>query len=290
MLMSSNYVWTPVGADSTELEEFLSLRPGIPDYMRESVIGWIRDGKYNHEYSDLEFLRRFQNTAKMNLGIKASRRSTYDNLSEFLSKLDQVKFINLIHFMLSEINVPPNGRTHHRAEALEKTLATGGASYKVGMVGGRYGLIERVPAAVAQTVEEVISSSGKASELLSKAWEMAFGINKSPSHAYSNAVKATEVFSCRLFSPNDKSATLGKDIHVLRSGEKNFQFVMQGSRNNTSTHHLLSMMELLWHSQTDRHGEEDYSNVTVEEAQAAVLLASTLVGWFSQGLVSRINS
>lgn len=32
------------------------------------------------------------------------------------------------------------------------------------------------------------------------------------------------------------------------------------------------MMQLLWHSQTDRHGSEDYADVTVEGAQAAVPL------------------
>lgn len=287
--MASDYVWTPVGASSAEIEEFLSLRPGIPVYMRESIIEWMRNGRYNHEYSDLSFLRRFQTASKIYLGIKANKSARYDKLCDFLSELKDYDFVNLVHFMLSEISVNLNGRLPHRVQSLENILASGGSSYTVGMVGGRYGLTERIPAAVADTVEEVISSSGKASELLSKAWEMAFGVNKSPSHAYSNAVKATEVFSCPLFSPKDKVATLGKDIRVLRNGEEKFHFAMQGPKNSTSTQHLLSMMELLWHSQTDRHGEADYTSVTIEEAQAAVLLSSTLVGWFSKGLVTRKN-
>lgn len=289
MLMTSNYVWSPVGASSEEIKNFLSLRPGIPDYMRESVIEWIREGKQNYHMSDLGFLRRFQTVSKMNMGIKAGQQADYGELSQYLSGVEETKFVNLIHFMLSEVSVYTSGRMNPRAESLEGVLSEGGSSYSVGIVGERYGLVERIPGAVADTVEEVISSSGKASELLSRAWEMAFGLNKSPSHAYSNAVKATEVFSCPLFSPKDKVATLGKDIHVLRNGEANFNFAMQGSKNNASTQHLLSMMELLWHSQSDRHGEADYASVTIEEAQAAVLLSSTLVGWFSKGLVSRKN-
>jgi hypothetical protein len=46
-------------------------------------------------------------------------------------------------------------------------------------------------------------------------------------------------------------------------------------------------MKLLWHSHSDRHGHGDYVGVTAEESQAAVLLASTLVGWFAKGLVTK---
>lgn len=283
--MTSEYVWTPLGASSAEIAEFVTLRPGIPEYMRESVIGWIRNGKHDSEYTGLDFLVRFQTSAKTNLRVTAGATHSYADLSKFLRKMGPRDFANLVHFLLSEQGTYANNA---RVTELKEILSAGGSSYTVGMVQGRYGLLERVPAAVADIVEEVISSAGKASSLLSSAWEKAFGMNKNPSHAYSDAVKAVEVLSCPLFSPNDRLATLGKDINVLRNGEANFKFVMPGSQHTTAVQHVVSMMQLLWHSQTDRHGEENYAGVSEEEAQAAVLLASTLVGWFSKGMVKKV--
>lgn len=284
--MTSPYVWTPLGASADEMTEFLTLRPGIPDYMRESLISWIRYGEVSAGVASTTFLLKFQTAAKTNLGIIGNRLSN-ETLGKLLRRMDPETFANLVHFMLSETSGAITGRLSPRAQTVEDVLSSGGSSYSVGINRGRYGLVERVPAAVADTVEEVISSSGKASSLLSSAWDQAFGMNKNPSHAYSDAVKAVEVYSSPLFSPNDKLSTLGKDLNVLRNGEANFEFAMTGSQHTTAIGHVVSMMQLLWHSQTDRHGEENYVGVSVAEAQAAVLLASTLVGWFSKGMVAR---
>ncbi len=137
-------------------------------------------------------------------------------------------------------------------------------------------------------VQDTLSSADKASELLRSAWESAFGVNPKPSHAYYDAVRSVEVLSCPLISPNDGNATLGKDINVLRSGANKWQFAMSGSRTSSPVEHVISMMQLLWHSQTDRHGRADYEDVSLAESQAAVLLASTLVGWLSKGMLTRI--
>lgn len=289
MPMNTDYVFTPLGASPDEIAEFVTLRPGIPDYMRESVIAWRQHGRAGYNLADVGFLVRFQTAAKTNLGIKADLTIDNDGLNAYLRNMDHDVFANLIHFVLSELFVSPGGTgsSNDRVRQLEAILSTGGSSYTVGKVQSRYGLVERVPAAVADTVEEVISSSGKASSLLSKAWEQAFGMNKNPSHAYYDAVKAVEVLSCPIFSPKDGNATLGKDINVLRNNAGKFEFVMPDSKHNTSLEHVVSMMQLLWHSHTDRHGSGDYEDVTVDQAQAAVLLSSTLVGWLSKGMISR---
>lgn len=52
---------------------------------------------------------------------------------------------------------------------------------------------------------------------------------------------------------------------------------------------VLGMMRLLWHGQHDRHGGQPSApgNVSYEEANVAILMAVTLVGWFDAGLVAR---
>lgn len=284
--MTSDYVWTPLGASSDELTEFLTLRPGIPTYMREPIIQWVIGGAAKtsggHFYTT-GFLLRFQTVSKTNLSIEGTAING-SNLQALLRAFPDHTLANLVHFVLSEVSVPLHGQNTVRTSSVEDILSSGGSSYTVGLIQGRFGLMDRVPAAVADTVEDVISSAGKASSLLSSAWEQAFGMNKNPSHSYYDAVRAVEVLSVPIFSPNDKLGTLGKDINVLRNDQSGkFTFVMHGG----STEHVLAMMKLLWHSHTDRHGHADYAGVTAEEAQAAVLLASTLIGWFAKGMVTK---
>jgi hypothetical protein len=54
---------------------------------------------------------------------------------------------------------------------------------------------------------------------------------------------------------------------------------------------LLGMLRMLWVGQYDRHGGLPVSplpdDVTQDEAEAAVMLAVTLVGWFETGKVQQ---
>jgi hypothetical protein len=51
---------------------------------------------------------------------------------------------------------------------------------------------------------------------------------------------------------------------------------------------VISAMATLWDGQTDRHaGNRPTVPITQEAAQAAVLLAATLVHWFATGAISR---
>lgn len=54
---------------------------------------------------------------------------------------------------------------------------------------------------------------------------------------------------------------------------------------------VIGMTRMLWHGQHDRHGGQPSApgNVSLDEAKIAVGLATTLVDWFSAGLVSRSN-
>ncbi|KLU10628.1 hypothetical protein ABL57_05660 [Kocuria sp. SM24M-10] len=176
-----------------------------------------------------------------------------------------------------------------RVTHLGRILHTAGSGWGIGERQGRFALELRVPAGVLHTVDHVLSNQDKASSMLRSAWEKAYGVSPSPSDAYHDAVKAVEIVGAPLVSPNSDRATLGTIFRDLNDQESKgiWEFVMVGSKSTSALQHLISTMKLLWHSQSDRHGSEDYKDVTVEEAQAAVLLASTLVGWLSQGALRR---
>lgn len=126
---------------------------------------------------------------------------------------------------------PQRGWEPNRIEELRALLSAAGARYTVDFVSTRYGLVERLPSGVVAVERAVVSSSARASDLLQRAWNAAYGVHPSPSYAYYDAVRAVEIFSSPLISPKDSSSTLGKDINVLRNKPEAWTFAMAGSSN-----------------------------------------------------------
>lgn len=277
--------WTPLGATEEELETFLTLREGLPDYMMEAVIGWIRARKANERgYVSWGFLIDFQTASKTPLGVPDGTRSGFTDLAAFLRKLRPQTMANLLDFILGTI--PLKGYDGWIGP-LEKVLATGGSSWAVGVRGGRNGLVARMPSSVVDVVAAVTSASDRAGVKLAQAWDKAYGPDAEPTDAYVAAIRAVEILICPLVSPKSDRATLGTVIRDLRNQGGSWSFAMKhGDGTDTSTE-VVAVLQLLWKGQNDRHGSGDYADVTIEEAQAAVLLASTIVGWLAKGMLRR---
>ncbi len=281
-------MWTPPGASATELEAFLALRKGLPSHANESIHRWLVENRSENEYMKWSFMLEFQQAARVDLGVRAADLARVSDVLQVFRKLSETHRTWLVDFELSKMSVSrPGYADPKRVQDLRKILRDSGSSWTVKGVRQRYRLVEELPGAVFDIVESTLSSADKSSELLRSAWDAAFGVNPRPSHAYYDAVRSVEVISCPLISPKDLNATLGKDINVLRNSPQKWRFAMAGSKDSSSVDSVLKMMQLLWHSQTDRHGRADYEDVTLEEAQAAVLLASTLVAWLAKGMLSR---
>ncbi|MEV4601805.1 hypothetical protein AB0K15_30925 [Amycolatopsis sp. NPDC049253] len=233
----------------------------------------------------------FQQSIRVDLGFLAAQFTTISDAYKVFRQLSDTHLTWLVDFELSRITaIQGNSRAPQRVQDVEKILRDSGSSWTVKAIQGRYRLVEVLPSAVLDVVESTLSVNGKSSEMLRSAWNFAFGVNPSPSHAYFDAVRSVEILSCPLISPRDTTATLGKDISVLRTSLHKWRFAMADSKGGTSVDKVVSMMQLLWHSQTDRHGRGDYEDVSLEEAQSAVLLASTLVGWLAKGMLRRVES
>lgn len=276
--------WTPLGASEEEVEEFLALREGLPPYLYESVIRWIRARKSSERYANWEFLVEFQEASRMSLGVSTGTYTHFDELADFLRTLSAEKLANLLDFMLGTL---PSHRAEEAAEELEKSLATGGSSWAVGVRGGRRGLIARMPASVVDVVASVTSISDRAGAKLSQAWDKAYGPDAQPTDAYVAAVRAVEILICPLVSPNNDRATLGTAIRDLRNQGGSWTFAMKHGDGTDTSVEVVGILQLLWKGQNDRHGSGEYADVTIEEAQAAVLLASTVVGWLAKGMLRR---
>ena len=164
------------------------LREGLPGYLYESLIGWVRKQKAPQtDWVSWSFLVDFQTASKSFLGVTAGTHSTFAPLADFLRKMPSEKFANLLDYMLASVSSYP-----HAISELEQILATGGSSWSVGMRGGRIGLVARMPSSVVDVVAEVTSASDRAGVKLAQAWDKAFGPNAQPSDAYVAAVRAVK--------------------------------------------------------------------------------------------------
>ncbi|MGH8984178.1 MAG: hypothetical protein ACRDY6_09945 [Acidimicrobiia bacterium] len=177
-----------------------------------------------------------------------------------------------------------------RLTGLERILAEGGSAWRLAVYSSppRGGLERRVDEAVTTAARETMSASGRAGQYLAQAWNEAYGRDPSPGEAYRHAVRAVEVAAIPVVIPNDGSATLGKVITAMRDAPQKWSATLSPSDGSDPVEVVRGMCELLWRSQWDRHGVPDASvpfDVSSEEAEAAVHLATTLVQWFTGGTV-----
>jgi hypothetical protein len=278
-----------------EVQDFIAVKEGIPHYAVPELLAIIIPPS-SHGIKVLipsKFLK-FQTVSHQDIGIAGTgvmaRSDLYAHILSLVTRSSKGQTIlaDLVQFELMELGLLDGSRYQREAsQKIDRILRNAGSSFTVGRINNRYGLVHRIPAATIEISEHIISSAVKASDLLRRAWDNAFGRDPKPSHAYSDAVRAVEVYSCPLVSPKDVNATLGKDINVLKNAPHKWEFTMSGAGQQSSVEPVLAMMQLLWHSQDDRHGGAEYADVSVDQAQAAVLLASTLVGWFDRGFLTR---
>lgn len=179
----------------------------------------------------------------------------------------------------------------HR-QPLQRLLDDGRSSYTI-RPDGR-GLVRRVDATVTALVNTAARGAaeqpdrGSASTHLRRAFDAAHALHPDPVRAYSESIKAVESAAHATLEPNNRNATLGTMLGVLRNQRHRLIVVLAGTTGTEGLQTVESMMRLLWTGHTSRHGNlQTTRDETAEEAQMAVFLAASLVQWFSTGAVYR---
>lgn len=150
------------------------------------------------------------------------------------------------------------------------------------MRNGVPGLEERVSQGVQDAADAVMSSSQSAGAILSEAWHAAFGRSPDAEEAYEKAIKAVEEAGAHIVTPNNKKATLGTMVRDMKA-QKDWRLELPSPDADVP----VTMAEALWIGQESRHGGNGYRKPTQAEAEAAVLLAVSLVHWFASGALAR---
>ena len=260
---------------------------GVPPWLAAPLEQWLR-----RQFSDygsgpvlqtleqvLVFAARLRLTTPIDTGRSAW---ALDSLVD-AAKQDDETFLDLIDLLLEvaeEIDV----------RSLATTLDLGGSSWEVCRCEDGTAMLEdRVSDAARQSFGEAISSGSSAAHALASAWSAAYGRNKDPKEAYSEAITAVEAALQPIVLPADKSATLGKIIGQLKSSDK-YGFRIEPNPPNgkpaDAVGMISTMAQVLWQGQQGRHGEGGDGpgpRNTIEQSQDAVHLATTLVQWSESG-------
>ncbi|MCS6548318.1 hypothetical protein NYS50_10540 [Curtobacterium flaccumfaciens pv. flaccumfaciens] len=275
----SEEAWRPViptGREDALVEEF-------PGYLREAVFGWLQ-GVLGAEkgYVQAQRFVEFQNDAHVDIGFKSGGLLEWrPNVLNRLRSLDDATFTNLLDHRLS-VSYFPNSDIH----PLERILSNGGSAWTVIRWNrSKARLTARVPAGVRSAVSGVLGASDAASKKLQEAWIDAYGAGPRASAAYSHAVVAVETAALSVISTGHPEPTLGNVISVLESSNPKWRLILRDNDKAPSAKSLAMMLRTLWRGHESRHGRPDYAEATLEEARAAVMLAATLVQWFTSGAV-----
>lgn len=300
--MSADDRWVPFYARETEAgaSAFDSLFPGVPAWMRESLWTWLserlshlkgspsRGGAYWDP--DPELIREIERVCRVDSGWDgsaesfSSRRDGLRSLRAALYK-DDTAFLTAVDFQLSQCVIA------EVIQELERLLGDSSSKWRVGQIDSHFALVERVDKTVQQVAERTASSTGRSGRLLAEAWQHAFSMQRNPSSAYRCAVRAVEAAAAPIFTPTDPQPSLGKMSAALRDGMTKWRFAFTVDSKVNPKEVLLGMMQLLWTNDYARHIDADPDvplNVSQQEAESAVILALTLINWFTSGAVARV--
>lgn len=181
----------------------------------------------------------------------------------------------VIHF--GEVNKP-------ELHELTEILQLGGSVWQVDREGRR--LIRRVDATAAAAFEEASSPSDVASSELQEAWITAYGRSPDASDAWDHSIKAVETILIPIVTPAKTKATLGDVVGMLDSQSSRWQLALHRHDDSQSVAPLVSMIRLMWPN-PDRHGSSSRRKPSLDEAQAVVNLAVTIVQWGRTGVLAK---
>lgn len=196
---------------------------------------------------------------------------------------NQVALLDVIDWLLH--------RGKGSAETLERLLATAGHVLRVSPDGD--GLVQRLDPSAWALYQHATRPQDAASDHMHEAWTLTFGQHPKPGQGWGEAVKAVECLLKPVVSPNDSKATLGKMTAAIRNGHDKWTCALPSRDLKVNGHQAVKPgLEVLTDClatigyQPGRHGGDDTGQVEQVTAESMVFLATTVLGWLRNGVLS----
>lgn len=274
--------WVPPNLTPDQTKNFLAIKQGIPQTARRPLARWLIQSDFASTLISTRWIYQFELEYGRSILSNYREKARADDLWRAFEDSDEHDLVAILDYRL--YNLYYRSKTFPlEASTLEAMLFKSGSGWHVVDRAGHARLERRLSEGVALGVEKVVSASQQSSKLLQDAWNAAYGTVPDSTKSYANSVKAVEAAAIPVISPNNDKATLGTCIRDVASKPDKWSFTLTGN-NQQPGEQVRQMMKLLWGSQDDRHaGNKPYEPVSLQQARAAVMLATTLVGWFDAG-------
>ena len=261
--------WVPLSAreDPARAKDFLALHEGVPEWLKDPLRGWIRQTCADPTVFGPAMMSELEAAMQLELRFE---------VSPLLSELPPERYLDVVDYVLGHPSL--TNLDSRLLDNLEDMLLKGGSVWRA----TDRGLERRVDETLQSVADSVFITNGRPADYLRSAWHKAWGRNPDASGAHQEAVNATEAAYAHIVSPMNDRATLGTIIRDIRAKPPKFRVRLQATTGEEDVGRVAAMMELLLKSQR-RHGTDDRSGETIEEARDAVALATTLVHLAQQG-------
>ena len=270
--------WRPWDASDEEYAELQVVRELVPETLRDPLLGWLSETLAEDRWVPEERVHFIQSSLRTKLHLSSHHvdyvvQAIVDQGERFLLR---VVDLVLAHQISSEARA--------RALALDAHMMLSGSALEVDDSTDSFRLARRSVEGIDEAIQVAINQSDRVSGThLANAVRGIRALEPNTSDAMAEAIRAVEQAARSVVTPNDKQPRLGKIVAALRE-KTGWSLVLQQRDDDYPDHRavVIGMLETLAFAQQNRHGGAAPS---VEEATAHVMLASTLVGWFSTGAV-----
>ncbi len=146
--------WEPFDLDADERSAYAVLVDGVPTWMREGVLGWLRTYILESSgWTNVAFCIRLQTASRIDLSLHANRNVQGHYTMEVLRSLPERALLRVVDYVLAD----KTGYDQSSQQKLEAVLLSGRSKWTIGERMGRPGLVERVPAGVQTAVEQPLT-------------------------------------------------------------------------------------------------------------------------------------
>lgn len=245
---------------------------GAPEHLRRPLYHWLTETLFDSDDA----------TSSMYAVMAACRIPSVTSDNEWAAAEISIsnychasseQFLDVLHAVL-QIEV-----TVEDVDRLERLLAYGGSAWTATLKG----LQRRVDMTAQVAFDLAAQPADVASGELKEAWSKAYGRAPDPSDAWDHAIKAVEAILIPVVVPNQAKPTLGHVVSHLATQGRLWKLLLPGADDRYSVEPLVGMLRLLWPN-PDRHGSPEHRRApTLEEAQAVVHLAVTILQWGRKG-------
>ena len=264
----------------------------MPPGLKHELWSWTARKLRPPQASRSNVLPIFVIATAMHLGQEAPHGRFTEMQTYFERRCRDGEFqLRTIHTILGHLPI-----TSETAQ-LEAILERGRSGYSVRA--DKKGLEYRVtPAARGQIEEAVKVVPESVGQLLTKAWNEAYGIDGDPFDAYTAAFRAAETALRPVISPGDHDARLGKMVADYEAKPDKWEFAIEEARPTFDPNKhtaldgretVMQMARTIVYGQKARHALEGDEN-SLAEARAAVHLAVTIAMMCESGAFRRVDS